>query len=263
MTEVSHEQQLGTFDQLNAEAIQFMEREGFAHIKGYASPEQCHQVTDNMDDDNYFGSLNQSSLIEDRLRYSLYFDSSDPHTVLAKGLKSELKEMAATRSELQDWAREPQMGIQSITDEIYRYKDGTSFARHRDDPNDGFPTQALVTLQGGAVFNIFETMDAEQPKASIKVEAGDVILWRGDEVTGGQLPHSVDDNHGDRILLTLYPHRDFKSAVNWARSRQEQDKSRKEMQYGRVRRTSLDVGRRVMWAIKGPDKPNPPAQFKN
>ena len=236
-----------TFERLGPEAIAYMATEGYAVIDGPQSSTEATELVDQLNPALFLEISVQNSLVEDRKRYALT-TLNTPSLVasLQSQIIDDVRGGSVGRAKLsKQWKKDDQAGVPAFTTELYQYKDGTSFDRHTDDPDDGFPTQVLTTLQGQATFEMYDNIGDTVPKASIPLRPGTKILLRGDDMPGGQLPHAVKDNGGDRILMSVYPNRDFDTQVNRALGFGGAGK-----RLAAVRRRQHKLGARVVRALR-------------
>lgn len=252
------EQQPGTFEHASPEAFEFMQREGYALIKGLASNSTREAVLQSLDDKQVFDGP-QAKYIQDREQYSPHM-KSEPLEVFRSDISAAMAGMGDGNPDMALWSQETVEGLPPIRLDVFKYKDGIDFARHTDSPTEGFLTQAITTFRGSATVHFFDDMETETPAASLKVEAGDTLLIRGDEFEGGQLPHSVSDISGDRVIAAAYPERTYKEDVASLRYRRERDVEWDIARKGRMRRIAHAMGQRLLPAERVPaiaDSPDP------
>ncbi|GEM_PF-3511756 len=245
------EQQTGKFDRLSTEAITFMEREGYAHIKGLARKNQCEQVSKGFDQEDHFDATIQGQLVESRQQY---WEHKGPQVwqSFKESVGKTFKKAAGSDQDFVLWGHKPLYGVQPISSDTFSYQDGADFARHTDDAQSGFPTQIIVTWRGSATFRVFDDMETETPKVVLKVDAGDAVILRGDEKEGGQLPHSVEgmqgDSEGNRMVTSFYPDRDYVNSAGAERYRQERSRRWETDRSSRRGRIAHGIGLRIMAA---------------
>lgn len=94
-------------------------------------------------------------------------------------------------------------GGDKIVVPIVKYQDDASMDKHQD----GGPGNVvcILTISGGATFELYETMTSKSSKAKFDVKAGDLVLLNGKDLTAKELPiHSVKNNKGRLIALITH-----------------------------------------------------------